>query len=158
MVAPATSGVPRWAAGAVSELMCLAGKGRECNLAQKPYDGADGFGESWCCATSDARYHWYWEFVREHENYQNSAASYRWLKESVFQTGGLLSRKNTRRCQVPVLLLQAGQDTMVDNGLQDKLVERLPRARKVIFQEAGPEISNATDERLPCLWIRFWTL
>ena len=145
MVAPATSGVPRWAAGAVSELMCLAGKGRECNLVQKPYDGADGFGESWCCATSDARYHWYWEFVREHENYQNSAASYRWLKESVFQTGGLLSRKNTRRCQVPVLLLQAGQDTMVDNGLQDKLVERLPRARKVIFPEARHEIFNCTD-------------
>lgn len=145
MVAPATGETSRVFAGAASELFCLLGQGKKCNFAQKPYDGEDDFGQPWCCTTSHGRHHWYWELVKNHPEYQNSAATYSWLREAIFQTGSVLKRKNAALVQIPVLLLQAGQDTMVDNALQDKLVERLPDARKKVFPDARHEIFRCTD-------------
>lgn len=145
MIAPSTGERSRRVVEALSRALCLARQGRKCNFAQRPYDGADNFGQPWCCATSSARYHWYWDYVRTHEHYQNSAATYAWLREAIAQTRILFRRRNVERLRIPVLLLQAGQDTMVDNALQDRLVERLPSARRVVFPEARHEIFQCTD-------------
>ena len=145
MIAPATGNNSRAFAGAASQVMCLLGQGKKCNFAQKPYDGADDFGEPWCCSTSRARHHWYLELIRAHEEYQNCAASYSWLREAIFQTRSALDEKRLSRVKEPLLLLQAGQDTMVDNSLQDRLVERLPQARKLVFPDAKHEIFRCSD-------------
>lgn len=148
MLAPATDGRPRAAVEALARAFCLAGQGKKCNFAQKPYDGADDFGQPWCCATSAARHHWYLEFVRGHERYQTSAASYSWLREALSQTRCLMRRRNLERVHIPVLLLQAGQDTMVDNAQEDRLAERLPNVRLVIFPDARHEIYQCSDKEV----------
>lgn len=148
MVAPATGEHSRSAVGALSRMFCLRGRGKECNFAQKPYDGADEFDEPWCCATSYARYHWYLDYRRSHERYQNSAATYQWLREAIAQTRPMLRRSNTRRVKIPVLLLQAGKETMVDNEMEDLLVGRLPNARKLLFPDARHEIYQCSNDEV----------
>lgn len=145
MVAPATGDNARSVVELLSRGFCLLRQGKKCNFAQKPFEGADDFGQPWCCATSSARYHWYLEYCRNNEHYQCCAATYAWLREAIAQTRPLLRKKNTQLVNVPVLLFQAGQETMVDNALEDRLVERLPNARKVVFPEARHEIYQCTD-------------
>ena len=145
MIAPVTGGIPKGVVTAICRSMILVGRGKACNFAQHGFNGEDDFGTDWCCATSKARHAWYLEIQRSHEEYQNAAATYTWLKESILQTKKVLNRKNTAKVQIPVLLLQAGKDTMVENDREDELVDRLPNARKVTFPEARHEIFRCTD-------------
>lgn len=60
----------------------------------------------------------------------------------------MLDPANTERVQIPVLLMQAGRDTMVLNDKQDELVELLSHARKVEFPDAKHEIFRGTDAQV----------
>ena len=145
MIAPATGGVPEQLTKMIDEACIHGGKGHEMVFVHKPFDPAGDWGSDGCCATSEARYTWYLEFQREHPEFQNAAATYNWLRESLRQTKVVLNPASAARVQVPVLLIQAGKDTMVKNEAQDELLKLLPNGKKVVFPAAKHEIFRCTD-------------
>lgn len=145
MIAPKTQGVPFGVALFLARFFIAIGKGKNCLFNQRVFTGEEDFDGDWACATSYARYCWYLQVQREHEQYQNNAATYCWLRESLLVTKKLMQPERCANLRLPVLLLQAGQDTMVKNEAQDKFLAQLPNGRKVAFPTARHEIFRSED-------------
>lgn len=148
MIAPATGGIPRWITLLIARIAIACGKAKKNVFVHKPFDGKSDFGEEWCCASSVTRHAWYLELQRRNKLFQTSAATYQWLRESLTQTTKALNPNNTARVQIPVLLLQAGKDTMVLPDAQNLLVERLPNAKKIVFPDARHESFRGDNEQV----------
>ncbi len=146
MIAPATQGIPAGVTLAIAQFFIAIGKGKEMVFAHHPFDGGDDFGTEGCCALSRRRHKWYLEIQRKEERYQTCAATYSWLREALLQTKEVLKPSNLERVRVPVLLIQSGLDTMVKNEVQDKLVEGLPNARKLVLPNARHESFRCNEE------------
>ncbi|MCD7821259.1 MAG: alpha/beta hydrolase [Clostridiales bacterium] len=145
MIAPKTQRVPFGVALFLARFFIAIGKGKDCLFNQRVFTGEEDFDGDWACATSYARYCWYLQVQREHEQYQNNAATYCWLRESLLVTKKLMQPERCANLRLPVLLLQAGQDTMVKNEAQDKFLAQLPNVRKVAFPTARHEIFRSED-------------
>lgn len=143
MIAAKTQGVPRWLALAMTRLAVALGRGDRYVLGQQANVGPESFGQSWCNATSQARFLWYCRLVETHPELQNSSVSYRWLREALLVEGPLL--EGGAGVAAPVLLCQAGQDAMVKPEAQDALLERLPQGEKALFPQAKHEIFRSDD-------------
>lgn len=146
MIAPQTRGVPKLLTYGITRFFILTGREKECLFNQQIFTGRENFDSDWCCATSYARYCWYLDVQREHEEFQNNAATYRWLEESLLVSRTLLKQSNCDKLKLPVLLLQAGQDTMVENGAQNQFVQKLPDCRLVQFPTAKHEIFRSENK------------
>lgn len=144
MVVPAAGDFPNALGCAFVRLMYAAGQGEKPLLTQHPFDGADRFAHG--CATSHARYLWYLERKREDVCRQNSAATYSWAREAIGVQYPILARAHT--VQVPVLLCQAGLDTVVLLPPQDDLAVLLPLGRKVVYHTAKHEIYRSSNDVL----------
>lgn len=145
MIAPQTAGVPKWMTVGITQFYILTGRGKTKLFNQSIFDGVEDFLRD-SCATSEARYRWFLSVQKRSPLYQNSAATYYWLKESVLQTKRLLKKENAAKIKMPVLLLQAGLDVMVENSKQDELIAKVPNGRKVVFPKAKHEIFRSDDE------------
>lgn len=143
MIAPQTQGFPKWTALLIARFFIAIGRGKACLFNHQVFTGQEDFGSDWCCATSYARYCWYLNVQRENPQYQNNAATYRWLEQALLIAGPLL--KNAPSLRLPVLLLQAGEDTMVKNDAQEEFVTRLPDGRVERFPTARHEIFRSED-------------
>lgn len=75
--------------------------------------------------------------------YQTSAATNRWMAEALTVQDRLLNRKNAAAVQAEILLISAGQDTVVKNKPQHKLARRLKRCRLVTLPEAKHTVFSA---------------
>ncbi|MCD7881926.1 MAG: alpha/beta hydrolase [Clostridiales bacterium] len=144
MVMPAAGGFPNPLGRALVRFMCAAGQGEKPLLTQHPFDGVDRFETS--CVTSRARYLWYLERKREDKCRQNTAATYSWAREAIGVQAPILARART--VQVPVLLCQAGLDTVVLLPPQDDLAVLLPRGRKIVYHTAKHEIYRSGNDVL----------
>ncbi|MCD8188776.1 MAG: alpha/beta hydrolase [Clostridiales bacterium] len=145
MIAPQTQGVPFGVALFLARFFIAIGKGKDCLFNQRVFTGEEDFDGVWGCATSYTRYCWYLQVQREHEQYQNNAATYCWLRESLLVTKKLTKPERCANLRLPVLLLQAGQDTMVKNEAQDRFIAQLPNGRKAVFPTARHEIFRSED-------------
>lgn len=145
MIAPQTAGIPKGITYAITRAFILTGHEKACLFNQQIFTGEEDFDSRWCCATSYARYCWYLNVQRDHEEFQNNAATYRWLEESILVTRTLMKQSNCDKLKLPVLLLQAGRDTMVENRVQNQFVQRLPDCRLVQFPTAKHEIFRSED-------------
>jgi lysophospholipase len=67
----------------------------------------------------------------------------RWVMEAM--RAGRIARREARRLVVPTLLLQAGEDEVVQSGGQDDLCREAPRCRKIVLAGASHEILMETD-------------
>lgn len=147
MVSPCAGEFPVFLGSALAHLMCKVGRGEHPIPIQKPFDGQDHWEEN-NCTTSKARYLWYLEQQCQDLDRQNSTATYSWAKEAVNVQYPILAQAHM--VQIPILLCQAGQDTIVNLPPQDELVELLPQGRKILYPEAKHEIyrsANPTLER-----------
>lgn len=145
MVSPSAGDFPDFLGGALASFMCIMGKGEHPIPTQKQFDGEDHW-ESNNCTTSKARYLWYLNRQREDATLQNSAATYSWAKEAVNVQYPILAQAYS--VQIPVLLCQAGLDTIVNLPPQDDLVHLLPKGRKIVYHDAKHEIYRSTNDTL----------
>lgn len=145
MIAPKTQGLPRGLSYGLTRFFILTGREKCPIFTQKPFSGVDEFHDPLCCATSYSRYCWYLDFQRNHEEYQNTAPSYRWAEEALLVTRTLLKPANCQKLRLPVLLLQAGRDQMVENGAQNRFAQRLPDCRVLQFPTAKHEIFRSEN-------------
>lgn len=78
-----------------------------------------------------------------------------WL-ESAFQAVEWLARADeVTRISIPVTVVAAGEDVLVDNGALAAVTARLPRGRYVEIPDAYHEILVETDDRRAPFWREF---
>lgn len=146
MIAPQTMGIPRWLSLLMTRFFILIGRGDRCLFNQRIFTGEEDFDSDWCCATSYNRYLWYLGVQRKNEQYQNNAATYRWAQESMLVGKKILKPEHLANLTMPILLLQAGRDTMVVNSKQDELISKVPNGCMVRFPTAKHEIFRSEDQ------------
>ena len=106
------------------------------------YDGKYEFEES--CSMSRARYAYAFHYRKTVPQFRTYGACYKWTEASLKATQKAL--KDAGKIRVPVLLLQAGADSMVKLSGQDCLVERSSFVHLIRFSGAKHELFNGTDE------------
>ncbi len=77
------------------------------------------------CDSSECRYLYYHEQRIRDVDLQTTAASIGWGMEAIKATGQVVSPGNTGRIQIPVLLMQAGNDMVVKNEAQNLFASRV---------------------------------
>ena len=147
MIAPVTKPLPPFAAKAMASVFCRLGKGRERAFVGKPFDPASETFER-SHDTSRARYDYYQKKRVGTDYLQNCSPTYSWIREGVGVTKMLLDPKNAQKIKTPLLLCQAGQDTIVRLGPQEEFVKLVPGAKLMRFDNARHEIYASEDETL----------
>ncbi|MCD8014521.1 MAG: alpha/beta hydrolase [Lachnospiraceae bacterium] len=133
MIRPLTGGVPWSATKGIVAAMCLLGRERSYVIGQHAYDGMETFEMGF--ATSPARHAWYKEKTDKEPLYQTSGASYGWLREAI-RLNHFLMKEAWKQITAPVLLLQAGNETVVSNEAQAEFVRKL--AQKDLTRKGDP--------------------
>lgn len=77
------------------------------------------------CDSSECRYDYYFKKRLADKYLQTSDPSINWGKQAVRACARVTSKKQTARICIPVLLVQAGNDTVVKNASQDLFVSRV---------------------------------
>ncbi|NVJ97069.1 MAG: alpha/beta hydrolase [Alphaproteobacteria bacterium] len=79
-------------------------------------------------------------------------ATYKWLWEALKSCDKLNSEGYPESIETPVLMLQAGEDKIVDNDAQRAFVDRMPHGRLVVVEGAMHEILKERDEMRAQVW------
>jgi len=146
-----SGGVPVFLAAALARILIAAGKGEEYFPGGGDYTGKSDFENS--CTNCRERYDWWFAIEKSRKECQTSGpsvcTSYQFLK----LTQELRKKKNTERVRAQVLLVQAGQDTMVLPGGQDRFLEQIgAHGTKLRIESARHEIYRGTDEEMAQYW------
>lgn len=137
---------PAWAARVLCDLKVMKGKGKERLFTQAPFDPEEPFEE--CSASSRARHACYLKRRREDPDYQTSSASYDWGKEAINAGNFVISQKQAQKVCIPVLLFQAGEDSLVKPEPQRKFIARIADGRLMVVPGVRHEIYRAGNEVL----------
>lgn len=96
---------------------------------KEPLNPIDSFPEEGdfenSCDSSRCRYDYYFSKRKADKALQTQDPSINWGKQSVRACARVTSKKQTARITIPVLLIQAGNDTVVKNESQDLFVSRV---------------------------------
>ncbi len=135
LVGPAARVLARWAV--------RVGRGGEYALSQGPRSVTTRFAGN--PLTGDPR-----RFARiltwldTYPELATTGVTWAWL-QAAFTSCRQLGRRAARRIPEPVLVLTAGQDTVVGTGAQRRFCAQLPLGRRVVLESARHEILQETD-------------
>ncbi|MBR2942254.1 MAG: alpha/beta hydrolase [Clostridia bacterium] len=147
MIKCVTGGLPSGAAELFVRLMGLLGKGKERAVVGKPFDPERETFEG-SHSTGRARFDYFQKKRVETPHYQNCSPTNSWLREGIAVTRTLLKAENAAKIRTPVLLVQAGLDSIVCLPEQERFVSLVEGARLLRFDEAKHEIYMAHDALL----------
>ena len=115
---------------------------------KKPLFGKSGFDpdESFedSCGDSFARFDYVLRQRRNYPEYQTGGTTLGWSSASIRSSKRML--KNAGKIAVPVLLLQAGEDTLVENDAQDAFAEAADQVQIVRIENAKHELMNGNGK------------
>lgn len=137
---------PPWAARILCDFQVFAGRGKERLFTQSAFDPEEPFLKS--SASSFARFSYYREIRRSTPECRTSCASYDWGREAINAGNFAVRPSQTKKIPVPVLLFQAGQDSLVTPSAQKKFISGVSRGRLVIVPGVRHEIYRAPNETL----------
>ena len=144
MVAPSSAPLPMWLGKLCASACCLFGQKEKRAFIGKPYDPeAETFETSY--DTSRARFSYYAAKRMARRELQNTSPTYRWVKNAVGVTRTLLNREAASRVETPVLICQAGRETVVLCPQMDAFAALLKDARIRRFESAKHEIYLSED-------------
>ncbi len=112
----------------------LNGKGYQWDY---PFEGND-------VTHSQARFQFEKDLVLLNPQFAVGDPTYKWLQTCLRATSRVL--RHGADLKYPILLFQAGQDSIVENGGQEKFLAQNKSSRKIIFQTARHEILQETDD------------
>ena len=144
MIAPNTFGIPAAVASAVCGIGSFFGRRKRHPFFMKPYSGPEDFDTS--CATDPVRFAWYDAIKAAHPEFQNSAPTYGWTRESLRVRRMILAPGEPEKIACPVLLSTAEHDGNVLPGPQQELISRVPRGKRVLVRGARHEIFRSTND------------
>ncbi len=135
-------GIPDWK---VKLLMVVS---RFLPWEEKYVPGQHGYTDAYTQSTSSSmsktRYDYAYEIRAAVPQCRTFGGTYAWTRASIKATKKAV--KNAYKVQIPVLLLQAGQDTMVRPMGQEIFAKESGHTTLVRFPESKHELFNATDE------------
>lgn len=103
--------------------------------------------------TSDERRYAFTEWwFRADPRLELGGVTYQWLRAGFESMAWMAQPGVVERIGLPVLLLSAGHDRLVDASTHPRIVERLPAGRLAFYEEAQHEIMMETD----AIRARFW--
>lgn len=144
MIEPNHGGFPVFIAKALCGFFMLTGRADQKIFLSKDFDGTEDFDTS--CATSRARFDFYMNLKRDTRSLWNSNPSYQWTFESMGVRKRILKKGAPERIQIPLLLINADQDTMVSKDAQHAFISRVPNGTFLEVKNAKHEIYRSTDE------------
>lgn len=129
----------------------VLGRGEDYVITQGPYEGDENFENS--CDTSQPRFEWYAKKRRENPELQTNAASYDWFRAAAQANKDMY--RNASKLTMPVLLIQAYKDSVVDTQAQMDFLSHLDGAPEVylnIMKNVKHEIFNSKQQELELYW------
>lgn len=112
-------------------------------LGKGPYTDIYSYEEAY--TTSEARYKRAWQTRIDEEVTQMGDGSFRWLSESYNAIKKAISKSEVSKIQVPVLLFQGGQDSLVCPEGQNTFVKNVPNCSMIRYEDAKHEVYGETD-------------
>lgn len=104
------------------------------------------------CDSSRCRYDYYYEKRLADPALQTSDPSINWGKQSVRACGRVTSKRETAKISIPVLLFQAGNDTVVKNASQELFVSRVKNCEFCKIPDMKHELYMTDSEVLIPYW------
>ncbi len=137
-----TGGFPAPVASSLGLTACSMGDGTDYAIGYGDFTEETDFAKS-SVTSSQPRWAWKVGLYRDHPSIRLGGVTWRWLCEALNAS----SRATTlgRFATVPTLLLQAGADTVVKPGSQDRYCTESPSCQKSVFPNAKHELLNETD-------------
>ncbi len=120
----------------------LTGKTRQIAPGQNRFTGVPVFETS--SALSKARYDYQFNARLSDPHYQMYGASFAWAAASLAATNHLLKR--AALIKVPVTLLTAGNDHLIDPEGYRLFLEKVPQTKRIHYETSRHELFNADDE------------
>lgn len=148
MLGLVSGNIPPWAGALFCRGKILLGKGDQRLFFHKGFEAEPVFEED--CATSRARFDHYHALRRKEPALQTAAASYRWTKEGI--SAGNRAIRHAGKIRVPVLLLQAENDTLVSAKAQQKFIAKVPKGKLVCIPQSKHEIYRSVNAVLEGYW------
>ena len=124
----------------VIKLAVLFGLEKEYAPGQYAFDGINIFEKS--SSMSRKRYNYMFEARKCHRSFQTYGGTYAWTKASVMATRYII--RHAKNVKIPVLLCQAGCDSLVDSKGQNIFSEKSQNTTLKRFTYSKHEIFNAT--------------
>lgn len=143
-----TGGLPEWAAIALCNVQIAFKRADRRLFFQADFDPHAAFEKD--CATSRARFDFYHALRLDDPGLQTAAASYSWAKESIL--AGRQARADAGKIQIPLLLLQADNDTLVSYEAQEEFIKHVPNGRLVRIADSKHEIYRSENAVLEKYW------
>ena len=109
---------------------------------QKPFTGIPDFEHS--SMLDKDRYEYQFNQRLNHKSYQTWGGTWGWISAARDATTKLM--KNIKKVKTPILLLQAGKDTMVDLHEQTKFDAKNAKVTLLEYKDSKHEIFNATKD------------
>lgn len=94
--------------------------------------------------TSEVRYNYFRDIYDQHPNIQLGGITFGWLQASIDALD--LAFAQLDRVKIPILVLQAGDDTVVDNKAQDEFCEQLQRLNPALYSNLPMVIAGSQHE------------
>ena len=147
-----TGFIPRSVAPMVAAMLRKLGLGERYAPGYGPYDLAGDRFEGNQSTRDPARYAEQKRFLREHPEYVTGGVTVSWADE-VFKS---MDRANApgrlAKVTAPVLMLNAGDDRVVDSSAAHVVAERLPHCREVVIPGARHNLFAETDDAQAIVW------
>ena len=144
--------LPRFARLLVGVRMLAGGAG---SWAQPPGDPAAEPFEGNVLTHDPVRYRRSKDLIRANPDLALSSPTWGWLDFALKATDWLARRENLAGAALPVVIVSAASDRLVDNAAQSAVTDLLPDGRLVTVQDAEHEILMETDPLRTQFWKAF---
>lgn len=139
-----TGNIPDFIAKMVVKAAVIFGQDGKYVVGKNPFSPSYSFNST--ATTSENRWNYVNDIINENEEFQRGEASYQWLNEAFKATKKFTKKENASKVEIPVLLFQAGDDTYVRAGGQNKFAEYAGNCELVKIDNAKHEIYFESDE------------
>ena len=109
------------------------------------------------CDSSEVRYHYYYKKRLSDTALQTTDPSINWGKQSVRACARVTSRIETAKIKIPVLLIQAGNDTVVKNASQDLFASRVKKCELYRVPDMKHELYMTDSHVLIPYWKKIFS-
>ena len=141
---------PIWQAELFARFKNLLGRGKDPMPGSAPFSSQPDFEGS--CDDSRARYLYWFEKTKEDIANQMCVPAVKTALQFLLLTREATKPENCRKVKANVLLLQAGKDTMVRPGGQEKFIRQISQGKLIRFPHAKHEIYMNTSSELAGYW------
>lgn len=133
-------------ANLISKIYIVIGKGDNFLFGQTPFDGEYNLEKA---ATSNRyRYENHLNELRNDQILQRAGGSFYWINEAIKLSNEIFKNENINNLNIPILLFQAGKDTFVKEGGQNKFCKKYNSCKMIRFENGKHELYFENDDIL----------